>query len=59
MKISYRVSELLSRHNFHGEFSKGNNSVKNVDEVKVLIHCILSDDALYVYIILGTNLQTF
>ena len=52
MKISYRVSELLSRHNFHGEFSKGNNSIKNVDEVKVLILCILSDDALYVYIIL-------
>ena len=26
---------------------KGNNSVKNVDEVSVLILCSLSDDVLY------------
>ena len=29
------------------KFSKGNNSVKNVGGVMVLVLCLLSDDALY------------
>ena len=33
------------------KFSKGNNSVKNVGRVMVLILCTLSDDALYLYTI--------
>ena len=31
------------------KFSKGHNSIKNVYEVKVLILCISSDNALYLY----------
>ena len=30
-------------------FSKGHNSIKNIDEVTVLILCTSSDDALYLY----------
>ena len=30
-------------------FTKGHNSIKNVDRVTVLVHCILSDDVLYLY----------
>ena len=50
MKISLRVSQFLSRHNFQNEIFKGYNYVKkNVDGVKVLILCTPSDDALYLY----------
>ena len=31
------------------KFSKGHNSIKNVDGVKVLILCTSSDAALYLY----------
>ena len=31
------------------KFSKGNNSIKNVGGVMVLVLCISSDDALYLY----------
>ena len=41
------------------KFSKVHNSAKNVCRVKVLILCILSDDALYLYKISSLNLQTF
>ena len=47
MKISKRVSELLSGHDF--QYSKGINSIKNVGRVIVLVLCTLSDDALYLY----------
>ena len=49
MKISHRVSELLSKHNFYSEISKGHNSIENVGGVKVLTLCTWSDDALYLY----------
>ena len=31
------------------KFSKGPNSVKNADGVMILVPCISSDDALYLY----------
>ena len=31
------------------QFFKGTNSVKNVSGVMVLVLCLLSDDALYLY----------
>ena len=34
---------------FIGKFSKGHNSVKNVDGVTVLFLCISSDGDLYLY----------
>ena len=34
------------------KFTKGHNSVKTVNGVTVLIFCILSDDALYLYQVL-------
>ena len=40
MKISQRISELLSGHDFLVKFSKGHNSVKNVDRVTNLLVCI-------------------
>ena len=47
MKISKRVSELLSGQDFqYSNFQKGNNSVKNVGGVMVLILCLLSNVAL-------------
>ena len=47
MKISKWV---FSGHDFHTvKFSKGHNSVKNVDGVNVHVLCILSDDALYLF----------
>ena len=49
MKISERVS-VIERTRFPiFNFSKGNNSVKNVGGVMVLILCLLSHDALYLY----------
>ena len=47
MKISKRVSEFLSRQDFQN--SKGNNSAKNVGGVMVLLLCLLSNVALYLY----------
>ena len=50
MKISKRVSELLSGQKFPiFKFSKGNNSVKKVGGVMVLVLCLLSNVALYLY----------
>ena len=50
MKISKRISEVLSGHDFQSSiFSKGINLVKNVGRVMVLVLCLLSDDALYLY----------
>ena len=47
MKISKRVSQLFSGQDFqYSNFQKGNNSVKNV---MVIVLCLLSDDALYLY----------
>ena len=50
MKISQRVSKLLSRHYIQTEFSKGNNSVKNVGGVLVLVPYVFFNDALYMYL---------
>ena len=47
MKISRKVSELLSRQDFHSDISEGAIFRKNVDGVTVLVLSILSDDALY------------
>ena len=49
MKISQRVSELLSGHGFLTEILKGHKSVKNVGGVTVLNLSILPDNALYLY----------
>ena len=49
VKIFQKVSELLSRHDFHSEIFKGHNSVKNVDGVMVLVVCMSFDGALYLY----------
>ena len=49
MKISQRVSKLLSKHGFPTKIFKGHNSVKNVGEDTILNLCTLSDDALYLY----------
>ena len=61
MKISKRISDLLSGQGFqYSNFSKGNNSVKkingvminsvkNASRVMVLVLCISSDHALYLY----------
>ena len=47
MKISQRISEILSGQDIHTEISKGANSVKNVDGVTVFGVCTLSDRVLY------------
>ena len=44
-KISPRVSELLSGHILI--FTKGQNSIKNIGGVTVLVLCTLPDNALY------------
>ena len=49
MKISQRISKVLCRHNVQTEILKGNNSIKNVDGVMVLVLCSLPDGALYLY----------
>ena len=43
MKISQRVSELLGGHDIYKKFSKGHNSLKNVDKSYgfiVFVFCI-------------------
>ena len=47
MKISQRVSELLSGHDFYSEVFKWDNSVKTV--LMVLVLCMSFDDALYLH----------
>ena len=49
MKVSQKVSELLSRHISQLKFSKGHNSVKIVGKVTTLVLCALPDGALYLY----------
>ena len=49
MKVSQKVSQLLSRHIFQLKFSKGHDSVKIIGEVTILVLCTLPDDALYLY----------
>ena len=49
MKISLRVSELLSGHYFHSELFEGTLFCKNKGVIKVRILCTLSDDALCLY----------
>ena len=34
---------------FIGKIAKGHNSIKNVGEVTVLVHCTSSDDGSYLY----------
>ena len=43
----FRVTELTKF--LISKFSKGHHSVNNVDGVMVLVLCLLSDDALYLY----------
>ena len=49
MKVSQKVSKLLSRHISQLKFSKGHDSVKIVGEVTILVLCTLPDGALYLY----------
>ena len=49
MKISKRVSELLSGQDFQYSNFQKNNFVKNVGGVMVLVLCLLSNVALYLY----------
>ena len=44
---SFRVNELIQF--LISKFSKGHHSVKNVGGGLVLLLCLLSDDALYLY----------
>ena len=49
-RFSQRVLKLLNKHDFNIEnISKGHNSIENVDGVKLLVLCRLSDHALYLY----------
>ena len=41
------------------KFMKGHNSIKNVGGVKVLVLCLLSDNALYLYQVLPKYLKEF
>ena len=50
MKISRKVSELLSGHDFPTKIFKDDSSVKNVGRVTVLVLCTSHDDALYLYL---------
>ena len=49
MKVSQKVSQLLSRHIYQLKFSKRHDSVKVVGEVTILVLCTLPADALYLY----------
>ena len=49
MKISKRVSEVLSGHDFQVKFAKGNNSLNNVGGVMVSVLCTGSENPLYLY----------
>ena len=49
MKVSQKVSQLLSRHISQLKFSKGHDSVKIIGEVTILVLCTLPDGALYLY----------
>ena len=49
MKISRRVSKLLSRHNLQTEIFKKELFHKNIDGVMVLALCISYDGALCLY----------
>ena len=50
MKISKRISKVLSGLIFPlSGFLKGHNFVKNAGRVMVLVLCISSDHALYLY----------
>ena len=47
MKVSQKVSQLLSRHISQLKVSKGHDSVKIVEEVTILVLCTLPGGALY------------
>ena len=49
MKVSKKVSQLLSRHISRLKFSKGHDSVKIVGKVTIFVLCTLPDGALYLY----------
>ena len=49
MKVSQKVSQLLSIHISRLKFSKGHDSVKIVGKVTILVFCTLPDGALYLY----------
>ena len=48
MKVSQKVSQLLSRHISQLKFSKGHDFVKIVRAVTILVLCTLPDGALYI-----------
>ena len=52
MKISQRISELLSGHDLHTAFTNGHNSVNILSGVMVNALCISSDAALYLCLVL-------
>ena len=52
MKISKRVSKLLSGHDFQTEIFQGAQFRKNVGEVMVLVLSTSSENALYMYQVL-------
>ena len=54
-KISPMVSELLSGHIL--KFTKGHNSIRNLDEVTVLVLCTSPDNALYLSQVLRQYLK--
>ena len=52
MKISQRVSKILSGHDFQTEIFQGALFCINVVGVMVLVHCASTDDVLYLYQVL-------
>ena len=48
MKLSQKISELLSGHDSPFKFSEGHNSIKNVRGETVFVFCT-SSDALYLF----------
>ena len=53
MKITQKISELLSGHDFPTKISKRHNSVKSAGGVTILALCTSPDSALYLKYLKG------
>ena len=58
MKISYKVTELLSGHDFHTKIYNGAKFHENIGRIMLLL-CKLSDNAFYLYQVLSKYLKGF
>ena len=48
-KISHKVPELLSGHNFYTKIYNGGKFHKNISRIMVLVLCTSPDNAFYLY----------